>query len=301
MRHQAGALPASPGARGARSSQHSHVVRARSPAILLALVGMVAAGANGAPLILDSMTRTAATSAREQHFATLVAERARAIERAFGHTFAPGTTELRIVFLKAADPAYARLHEDSFYDPQGRTLYFAHHLQFANAPLTSQAALQYWPWYRQPTRSEYPVVETIDRTLWTAVLTEAARTRGLPWPHAACRTAQISERLPCEMLVSGVLAHLTQVSRPLFNENRIAEIWPEDLAAFSAHIRGGDERAYVNVRRYGGYLLLRPLVREFGVARTLEYVARTPLLVEENNLRLSAERYQQTAREALAW
>jgi hypothetical protein len=46
---------------------------------------------------------------------------------------------------------------------------------------------------------------------------------------------------------------------------------------------------------------LRPLVREFGLVRTLNYVAGTPFHIEDNNVRLSAERYQRRAQEALAW
>ena len=103
------------------------------------------------------------------------------------------------------------------------------------------------------------------------------------------------------MLVQGIAANTTQIKAPMFNENRLAEIWPDDVEELRSRAWRKDDSAYQNVRKYGGYLLLRPLVREFGVARTLNYVAGTPFLIEENNLRVSAERYQRRAQEALAW
>jgi hypothetical protein len=46
--------------------------------------------------------------------------------------------------------------------------------------------------------------------------------------------------------------------------------------------------------------LLEPLVREFGAPRVFAYAARTPFRIENNNVRLSALRYQDGAREAIA-
>ena len=43
----------------------------------------------------------------------------------------------------------------------------------------------------------------------------------------------------------------------------------------------------------------RLVIEEFGVPRTLAYLAQTPFRIEENNLRVSAQRYQDRAREAL--
>src|SRR5262245_43798382 len=120
----------------------------------------------------------------------------------------------------------------------------------------------------------------------TTLLQESAREHNLTWPHPECGSLDIAQRLPCEMLVQGVAAHTTRIKAPLFNENRMSEIWPEDISELRA-LRN-DDRAYQNVRKYGGYLLLRPLVREFGVARTLSYVAGTPFRIEDNNVRLSA-------------
>ena len=241
----------------------------------------------------------ATASPRAQSFVHLVTERARAIDLAFGEAFSPGISELRIVFVKSGK--WAREHPPgvAVYEPEARTLYFASRLQFEPSPMTSAA--QYWPWYDETFRDLYPVIGVIDGALWTAVLKEAAGANDLSWPHAQCRSFDVAERLPCEMLVYGVMAYTTRLAPPMFNENRIADIWPEDLTELRARAWRRDEPAYRDARKYGGYLLLRPLVQEFGVPRTLRYVAGTPFRVEENNVRLSAERYQRRAQEALAW
>lgn len=272
--------------------------RAAVGALLAVLLCADARAATSVVVGAESGRRSRPTL-RERQFAHLVNERARAIERAFGQTFAPSVTELRIVFVKpdkSGDPP-----DVARYEPEARTLYFAHHLQYSEAPMTTASALQYWPWYEQTLRGLYPVVEVIDGALWTAALKEAAHERGVTWPHEQCASFDVVERLPCEMLASGVFMHTTQSAAPLFNENRIAEIWPEDLEELRGRVHRGDRQAYATARKYGGYLLLRPLVREFGVARTLSYVAGAPFHVEDNNLRLSAQRYQDRAREALAW
>jgi hypothetical protein len=242
--------------------------------------------------------KVARLSPREQQFVQLVNERTRAIESSFGETFSPSVTELRIVFVSSRELGNER---QAAYDPEARTLYFARDLQYANAPLSNKATSNYWPWYQQPARDYYPVVGIIDGALWTAVLKEVAHSYDLAWPHEQCNSPDVAERLPCEMLMYGIVAYTTQIKAPLFNENRISEIWPEDFREFCVrHWQQGDQ-AYLDVRKFGGYLLLRPLVREFGVVRTLSYVARTPFRVEQNNLRLSAEQYQLHAREALTW
>jgi hypothetical protein len=265
---------------------------------VLALV--IAAGTQAeTPTIIGEAPGRTSPTMRERQFARLVDERARAIERAFGDTFAPAVTELRIVFVRpdrsSGPPDLAT------YEPEARTLYFAHHLQYAETPGTTASALQYWPWYDRTLRDLYPVVQVIDGALWTAALKEAARERGLTWPHEQCNSFDVVERLPCEMLAAGVVGYTTRNGEPLFNENRMTEIWPEDLEDLRARLYRGDQQAYAAARKYGGYLLLRPLVREFGVARTLSYVAGAPFRIEDNNLRLSAQRYQDRAREALAW
>jgi hypothetical protein len=238
---------------------------------------------------------------RERLFAQLVSDRARAIDLAFGETFAPHVTELRIILVDADDWEAANRTGVAVYEPEARTLYFARRLQFAAGPPTTALARQYWPWHEEPLRSMYPIVEVIDDALWTTVLKAAARSHDLTWPHAQCGSMEIAERLSCEMLIQGIAAHTTQSKAPMFNENRLAEIWPENVADLRGRAWRVDDSAYQNVRKYGGYMLLRPLVREFGVARTLSYVAGTPFLIEDNNVRLSAERYQRRAQEALAW
>jgi hypothetical protein len=253
------------------------------------------------PRVSPATQRSDPPTLREQLFAQLVSDRARAIDLAFGQTFAPHVTELRVVLLNPDEWEAAHRTGVAFYDPEAHTLYFARRLQYATAPQTPAAARQYWPWYEEPWRSLYPVVEAVDDALWTTVLMESARARNQSWPHAQCTSLDFVERLPCEMLMQGIAAHTTQVKIPLFNENRLAEIWPDDVAELRARAWRSDDSAYQNVRKYGGYLLLRPLVREFGVARTLSYVAGTPFHIEQNNLRVSAEAYQKRAQEALAW
>ena len=107
-----------------------------------------------------------------------------------------------------------------------------------------------------------------------------------------------SRRLPCEMLMNGVTEHVTSLRSPLFNSNRIDLIWPEDFSTFRRKVWRTDEE-YHDVQHYGGILLLKPLVAEFGVPRAFAYVAQTPFRIEGNNLRLSALRYQDRAREIL--
>jgi hypothetical protein len=253
------------------------------------------------PRVSPATHRSDPPTLREQLFAQLVSDRARAIDLAFGQTFVPHVTELRVVMLSPDEWEAANRTGVAFYDPEARTLYFARRLQYATPPPTTAGARQYWPWYEEPWRTMYPIVEAVDDALWTTVLTESARARNQTWPHAQCASLDFVERLPCEMLMQGIAAHTTQVKAPMFNENRLAEIWPDDVAELRARAWRKDDSAYQNVRKYGGYLLLRPLVREFGVARTLSYVAGTPFRIEQNNLRVSAEAYQKRAQEALAW
>ena len=272
-------------------------------ALALAFAVAVSAAASPpvSPRVSPASERSDPPTLREQLFARLASDRARAIDLAFGETFAPHVTEIRIVLLNADQWEEQHRTGISSYDAQTHTLYFVRRVQYANAPPSMDLARRYWPWYEEPLRSLYPIVEAVDQALWTTVLQEAARARNVTWPHAQCSSLDIVERLPCEMLVQGIAANTTQIKAPMFNENRLAEIWPDDVEELRSRAWRKDDSAYQNVRKYGGYLLLRPLVREFGVARTLNYVAGTPFLIEENNLRVSAERYQRRAQEALAW
>ena len=85
--------------------------------------------------------------------------------------------------------------------------------------------------------------------------------------------------------------HNPSASMPAFSPRRLQVIL---LVLLIAEINSAFEVGMM-------YGILATLVREFGVARTLSYVAGTPFLIEENNVRLSAERYQRRAQEALAW
>jgi len=61
------------------------------------------------------------------------------------------------------------------------------------------------------------------------------------------------------------------------------------------------DQEYQDVQRYGGIMLIKPLIDEFGVPRTLAYIAQTPFRVDENdNLRQAALHYQERARESLS-
>jgi hypothetical protein len=89
------------------------------------------------------------------------------------------------------------------------------------------------------------------------------------------------------------------VRLPIFNENQLGTIWPEDFARFRSRVWLGDSE-YESVKRYGGILLMRPLIAQFGVLPVMEYAAHTPFEVRESSLRQAALRYQQQARDALA-
>ena len=134
--------------------------------------------------------------------------------------------------------------------------------------------------------------------LWNAFLQEAATARGMQWPHKECTAVDVGRRLPCEMLVKGIAENVKALRGPLFNVNRVDQIWPEDYADFRKRVWRTDQE-YLDVQRYGGIMLVKPLIEEFGVPRTLAYVAQTPFRVEDNNLREAAQQYQERARESL--
>ena len=161
-------------------------------------------------------------------------------------------------------------------------------------------ASAYWPYYQNPKYRElFPIIEAIDNALWGAYLQEIAQTHGQSWPHKGCGSIDLSARLPCEMLIAGIAAQLTDRRELVFNTNRLDLIWPEDSARFRQRSWHPGEREYLDVQRYGGILLLRPLFSEFGVPKALAYVAQTPFRVEDDNMRVSALRYQERARQAL--
>jgi hypothetical protein len=101
------------------------------------------------------------------------------------------------------------------------------------------------------------------------------------------------------MLVEGINEHLKELRKPIFNANRLDLIWPEDFAGFRRSLWRKGDQGYLDVQRLGGILLIRPLIDRFGVPRALAYIAQTPFHVEDNNMRVSAQRYQERAKEVL--
>ena len=117
-------------------------------------------------------------------------------------------------------------------------------------------ASYYWPYYQNERHQiEFPIIEQIDNLLWNAYLQEAAYTRGLSWPHKECISSDVGKRLPCEMLIKGVAEHVKTLRRPMFNENRIDRIWPENFAEFERRVWRTSDQEYLDVQRYGGILL----------------------------------------------
>lgn len=238
---------------------------------------------------------------REQcklRFSQLVTYRTEAITNAFGDLVGalPEPLEVRFVGSKELSESDGK----ETYDAEHRTLVFPRRLLSAKLPNPMRAAAYYWPFYENDQyRAAFPVVETIDQLIWTAYLQEAAKSRGLSWPHKDCQSNDLGRRLPCEMLVEGINEHLKEVRAPIFNTNRLDLIWPENFADFRRRLWNKGDQTYLDVQRYGGILLIRPLIDEFGVPRALAYIAQTPFLIEDNNLRLSAQRYQERARKIL--
>jgi hypothetical protein len=254
-------------------------------ALLFPLVGMACEG----------------TDRREckKEFRELVSYRAQAIDTAFGDLFGALPSEIQIRFVTTKDPEYVLFGGREGYDLKHRTLIFPRRVLGAKTPNPLRWAAYYWPFYQnEQNRLQFPVVEVIDNVLWNAFLQEAATARGLQWPHKECSAVDVGRRLPCEMLVKGIAENVKALRGPLFNVNRVDQIWPEDFAAFRKRAWRTDQE-YLDVQRYGGIMLIKPLIEEFGVPRTLAYVAQTPFRVDDNNLREAAEQYQEHAREAL--
>jgi hypothetical protein len=254
-----------------------------------------------ASLALGEMAhaRDSSGSAREREFQRLVAARFDAIETAFGSLAGVVGKRVTIRFARKGDPGFSGA---AFYDGTQRAIVFSQNILYQAMPAVPQLRVMYWPYYADPLlQREFPMIETIDTVLWDAYLHEAARSNGQTWPGADCTSADIAKRFSCGMVVRGALEYLRHSQMPLFNENRLDRVWPDDLAAFSRRVVYVSSRDYQDAERLGGILLLKPLVNEFGVPRTLAYAARTPFRVEDNNVRDSAVRYQERARQALAW
>jgi hypothetical protein len=235
----------------------------------------------------------------QEEFRALVTFRTEALEGAFGSLFAVLPSEIKIKFVKRKDPDYLRFGGNMAYDREHATLILPRRILNANTPTPVRAAAYYWPFYEdEQYRQEFPIVEALDNVLWNAYLQEAAYAAGLTWPHKDCASVHVEKRLPCEMVITGIAEYVKSVRSPLFNSNRLDIIWPEDFSDFRNRVWRTDQ-AYQDVRRYGGILLTRPLINEFGVPRTLAYLAQTPFQVEDGNLHVSALRYQDHARESL--
>jgi hypothetical protein len=235
----------------------------------------------------------------QKQFSTLVAYRAQAIESAFGDLFGTLPSHVKIKFVSSRDPEYKRFGGEEAYDHERQEMIIPRRMLSGRTPVPTRWAKRYWPYYESAyNRSEYPIIETIDNLWWSAYLQEAAQERGLSWPDKDCESADVGKRLPCEMVASGVTHMVKDVRGPIFNSNRVDRIWPDDFSEFRKRVwRGGQE--YTDVQRYGGIMLVQPLADEFGVARTLMYLAQTPFRIENDNLHTSALRYQQQARAEL--
>src|SRR5688572_19495463 len=237
----------------------------------------------------------------KKQFRELVSYRAQAIDTAFGDLFGALPAEIQIKFVTAKDPEYLLFGGREGYDLKRRTLIFPRRVLGAKTPNPLRWAAYYWPFYQnEQYRLQFPVVEVIDNVLWNAFLQEAATARGGQWPHKECGAVDVGRRLPCEMLIKGISENVKALRGPLFNANRVDQIWPEDFSVFRKRVWRTDQE-YQDVQRYGGIMLIKPLIDEFGVPRTLAYLAQTPFRVEENNLREAAVRYQEQARASLSF
>src|SRR5262249_52888437 len=156
-------------------------------------------------------------------------------------------------------------------------LIFPRVLLGSKTPNPLRWATYYWPYYQnEQYRQTYPVIEAVDNVLWSAYLQEAAKAHGLQWPHKDCESIDVTKRLPCEMVVKGIAEYVKARNMPIFNSNRIDMIWPEDFSGFRKRVWRKEDPEYLDVQRYGGILLIRPLITEFGVPRALAYIAQTP-------------------------
>ena len=229
----------------------------------------------------------------------LVSHRAAAIERAFGELVSVMPEKIAIKFVGPKDIEYKRYARQVAYDLDQETLIIPRYLLSTRMPKPLRASASYWPFYQNELyRETFPVILAVDNALWGAYLQEAAQDRGLTWPHSNCGSLDLARRLPCEMLVEGIAEQLTAGRSPMFNLNRLDRIWPQDFESFSQHVWRKDDPRYQEVQRYGGWMLVKPLMDEFGVPHALFYIAQTPFLIQNDNIKASALDYQARAR---AW
>jgi hypothetical protein len=229
----------------------------------------------------------------------LIAHRTKAIEYAFGELHAL-PEKIDVKFVSPRDPEYTQVNGRLMYELDEHRIIVPRRFISSKLPNPLRWAAHYWPFYQDGLYiDEYPIIGAIDNAIWSAYMEEAAHRAGTVWPHEGCVSAEIGLRLPCEMLLQGIAEMLTTPRQPLFNENRLDRIWPEDFKTFQARVQRSDKE-YRDVQRYGGILLVRPIVGEFGVPRALAYIARTPFRVEGDSMRVAALEYQERARVALS-
>jgi hypothetical protein len=232
----------------------------------------------------------------KQRLASLVSVRAESIAATFDGMESAMPADIRVRFMSSRSSERARFGDETGYDPESQTLYLAYTLLGERVPRDLRDAIHYWSFYADETlRVTYPIVRTIDGALWNTYLQEAASRRGLTWPHADCRSPDSAKRLPCEMLRDATVEYTTRAHERLFNTNRVDVAWPEDYRSFAGGLWNNDNHEAARVRIYGGLLLVRPLIRKLGLPQALAYFAQTPFRIEQNNMRLSAMRYQQRA------
>lgn len=231
-----------------------------------------------------------------ERLSRLVEDRMHAITTSFGDLAPIMPQDIEVRFMRTGSNEYRRYDGQPAYDPRAHALFLPLALTRQSLPALRPATDEYWPFYTAAdSQQDFVIVHKIDAALWNVYLQEAARRSGLSWPHPDCKSPDSARRLPCEMVVNGALEYVSRAQQRIFNANRIERVWPEDYAQFAARLWRKDDRNAMDVKRYGGLLLVQPLVRKFGVPRMLAYIAQTPFKVEHNNMRASALRYQEHA------
>lgn len=145
----------------------------------------------------------------QEQFVQLISSRAEAIEAAFGDLSGTMPPQIRVRFVRSNDPDY-RIYEGNIaYDQQRQTLIFPRRVLAAKLPNPLRWAFYYWPFYQEARfRQAFPVIEAVDDVLWSAYLQEAAKVQQLSWPNKDCTSLDVGKRLPCEMMVKGIEAHI---------------------------------------------------------------------------------------------
>jgi hypothetical protein len=274
-------------------------MRAFSRRAMIAAAGVLAGitVANADTRLYSSPTATPF----EERVVALVVARNEAIGESFGGLFENSNLDIGIEFAGPGHPSFPG-YGNATYDSVRNVLVFGRRLPVGELGAVLPAWVHsYWRYYESlDLRTYVPLIEIVDDALWSAHMLEAAERRGLSWPHEGCASLDLALRLGCEMLVDGFQEMLRSRRNAMFNSNRVDRVWPEDLQELKGRARKRDDREYREMRRFGGALIIQPLVREFGASRVFAYVAQTPFRIEEDNVRTSAMRYQEQAREALA-